>query len=1079
MPTPEEFLSLLEERQLVPESTIELMRKKIQKHGERVSAKSLAKYLVDTEVLSEDQVEELLSDGTEPQELPAEPEVDPLSNLSALTEAVGDEEEDSDGDLENGSKKRRRSTRHKHLKKAKGNEFDSPLILLGFGGLAVLVVIGGILYYLLNSETGEEKLRNAQSAYEAGSYSQAIQDFSEFVEDFPSHAGISTARVQLVIAKLRQLVESRKYENGLAVAEELIPSIEDETDFNIAQGDLATLLPKIAEGLSLEAEKLSESGELDQTSGLVKKTTAALTLVGNNKYVPKSLRDDIQLAAIQETLARIERRRISLEALNASLGSMNKAITAGSPRDAYQVYTDLLARHPELVENEKLVSVLAQVAESEKESLSFTKETSSSVSEERPTGITASVAVGNQTKQGLANANGGTFVSVHGGVAYGVKADDGSLLWRRYVGVGTRRTDVIYLGNDILLIDNQFNDLLRLNATTGKLVWRTAIDANSTNPVVVKNRILFGSDSGRLQVFDLSTGERQGHVAMAQPLRAPVAFDEKRNTVYLAGEHSSLYSLDADSLACTSVFHLGHRSGGVLLAPVAISGKLAILENTGFETATLHLLEMGPEGEILGSLANERIEGTCDTPAITFGRRLIVASQLGEVRIFEISAEGSEREPIRELANRPAGRQKSGSRFLAATKQGIWVAGNRLTRSDVSLSDSRLIVEQLNETYERDQFVGPIQARGNVLLHSRMPYGTSYVALTATDLESGTTVWQTNVSLTPAAPVIVSSTLKGILLADEIGGLFLLDGAAIQAGSISKPIMQNRIDTPLNDSAILANGSVVATVSGSERCVPIDPQASRPLRAYKLDGKLACPPTAMGSGWLAPLSMGQILLLDLEGDTISTPFQASAVPNQRIGWLKPGVGELSGRQTAVVPESSGTIYCLQLTDDQRSLEEVAKVKEEGIKPNSGAAILKNRALFGVEDGKIGIVPLPNMDGIDTVSVGGNVAWGPFAINETIILATDTQKLVGINPVANRVSWSVPLENGLPIGNPLIEPSGVMLATQRGELLILNPDTGNFIKSVIVGQSLSSGPVPYGNRVLLTTEDAALLVVNHP
>ena len=152
MPTPEEFLSLLEERQLVPEATIELMRKKNQKHGDRVSAKSLAKYLVDTEVLSEEQLEELLSDGSESEEVLADPEIRQLDKkLAALADAAGEGEEE---DIDDGSKKRRRSTRHKHLKKAKGNEFDSPLILLGFGGLAVLLVIGGILYYLLNSETG-------------------------------------------------------------------------------------------------------------------------------------------------------------------------------------------------------------------------------------------------------------------------------------------------------------------------------------------------------------------------------------------------------------------------------------------------------------------------------------------------------------------------------------------------------------------------------------------------------------------------------------------------------------------------------------------------------------------------------------------------------------------------------------------------------------------------------------------------------------------------------------------------------------------------------------------------------------
>ena len=56
----EEFVDLLEQRQLVPASIVRQVREKIRKGDRRITARSLLKYLVKKELLNHSQAKQLL-----------------------------------------------------------------------------------------------------------------------------------------------------------------------------------------------------------------------------------------------------------------------------------------------------------------------------------------------------------------------------------------------------------------------------------------------------------------------------------------------------------------------------------------------------------------------------------------------------------------------------------------------------------------------------------------------------------------------------------------------------------------------------------------------------------------------------------------------------------------------------------------------------------------------------------------------------------------------------------------------------------------------------------------------------------
>jgi hypothetical protein len=179
--------------------------------------------------------------------------VRPIASRSQGREAAGAAVDltDSQGAPQPRLKERERVKKKQRRK----NQWDSPLLLIGGGALAVLILCGVTVTLILNWDSGDDQLKQARGAAANGAYAQAITLYDAFLAKFPHHPEWSKARVQLAMVKLRSDTEGQNYEAALKTAQDELTAIENEPKFDEAHAELAALLPKIARGLADEAEK--------------------------------------------------------------------------------------------------------------------------------------------------------------------------------------------------------------------------------------------------------------------------------------------------------------------------------------------------------------------------------------------------------------------------------------------------------------------------------------------------------------------------------------------------------------------------------------------------------------------------------------------------------------------------------------------------------------------------------------------------------------------------------------------------------------------------------------------------------
>ena len=1089
MKNADQFIDELERQELVPEEITRRLRRKASSASGGLSAQSVAKYLVKKEFITaevagkllvaitkDDRIERsektpTLDKGPDPAEKPelSEPlATDPLEQAAAEADSGGVSVAEEAGKYG--------SRRHKHLKKAKGNEFDSPLMLIGGCALALLLLVGGGLFYLLSTESGDELLNNAESSFQSQSYSQSIAEFERFIKDFPTHGGFSKAKVMLAVARLRQAVETNgDFELSLGVAEEVIPTIEDEPEFGIAQGDLASLLPRIAKGLAEKAEFASESETPEDAGPLVEKTQAALTFVGNTKYVPKSLRDDADLAVIREILARIERREESRKDLVETIAGMSKATDGGDPREAYVLHTSLLKKRQELRSDEKLLEALTTALNSEQGSIRYVQESTTAATDDRESGVLTTVASATQRVEGTAKAEG-VFVTIQGGVAYGLDARQGKLLWRRPVGVGTKVVQPVYVDNDILLVDHRYNELLRLSGTNGTLQWRIELGDAINAPVLSKDQILATVESGRLFVIDPSSGAQQGYINFAQSLRGAPCVDTRSKRIYLAGEHSSLYTINSNTFECLGVTYVGHSPGSIQTQPLLITSKLVLVENTGLESSVIRVHRLDESGIADEQIALERLEGVCYTKPQALGRRLFVATDAGEARLYEFTVDSGS-DPMSLLALRPAGRQERGPRYLSANRLGLWIADQGIGRFVPSIANKRLVSQQIGNPCPADSFAGPLVENGQTLLHTRRRMNVPGLFVAATDTKSGKIIWETHLGIQPAGLPFVSNEPRGVFVADMLGSHRVLtrENISSKVSNDSNPIIATKAFDQLTP---LGSGQFVFT--GLDRAdYQIVSADSQVPNKDDLFGPLASEVTTIGESWLAPLLIGQIHCFDNQGNPSAAPFQPPLSPGQEIRWLPLGTGQVEGQNMIVAATQDGELFALELTQGGSPELAMRSTATVGDFPVSRGAIAGGHGLFILKSGKIGLFGLPELTEPKLVDPESRVVWGPFAVGDLAIMATESSELIAVDPTQSSIAWRVPLESGMPVGKPLLESDTLTLVTEGGQCLSFAPASGELQGSTSLGELPGSGPSPYGDRLLIYANDSTLLVIKRP
>ncbi len=1122
--TADEFIDVLEAQQLLPSALLEKLREKA--NGPKaLSAKALAKFLVDKGHLTKHQATNALTASppkavatkapakkSQPNEKPAKPQRDkrpekrpekpandplgglpdlgsPLDDLGDLgspldglsgdggfgsnplggSPLAGEEPAKKGESTKKGSKKKKKSKSGK-----KSNEWDSPLLLIGSGALVLLVIAAVVMYVIMNWETGDKLLEEAQKLRSTGSYTNAIQNYERFVEKFPQHDQASKARVELAMVRIRRAVEGKNFESALTIAKDELKAVDNEPDFGSAEEELSALLPAIAQGLAKLAD---ESEDSEKTKELASQATEALALSENTRYVPTTRRDAGELNEVRETLTRIDRRQAAQTSLAETIVAIDDAIAAGDTRGAYDAQSALVKQHPVLATDDKLTEALLRISKAEQSAVKFVAEALSAETTERPTAVLATIALANQRIEGTAPTSG-PFVIAHRGAVYGIDSANGKLMWRRYIGPQLALREPVRLGDDVLLFDSLNQELLRLDAADGKLRWRLTLGEMVAQPVVADNRAYLASEAGKLHVVDLASGTREGFVQFAQPLRTAPSVDTSGGRIYLTGDHSSLYTLALADLSSLGVTFTGHAASTISAPPALVLNKLALAENDGAQSSRLRVFSLDREGLVEKEVAAARLEGLVLQQPVVSGRRFVVNTDRGTLAVYDVnpSAEG---EALTQLASQTERASQSFLRYAALDDRNIWYASRDLSKLVVAPTGNRVVVQEISDDYRGSTFAGPLVVRDGVLLHARQRGNTAALTITATTTSNGKTVWETDLASPPAGGVIASQQPVSLALAGSDGSVYLFDRDAIKSRVLNKALPgPSEPIPPLKSGLALSDGAAVFASTGSQRALRLNPGEAKPLSIVDLPGPLACPPAALGRGWLAPLALGQVQYLDsATGKELAGGFQPPLPPGAKKTWLP--VAPIEGEVPQfVISDGLEKIYLVELDANGAFLAAVQEAEVGTASLATRLVAMGDRVFAGSNDGRLVSFALPTLQSAERVELQSKVAWGPYIAGDLLLVATESGQLFGVGADGQKV-WQRDSPADDYVGEPLVVGGEIVLTFASGQLVSLSAADGSTSGIADAKQPFVGGAQLLEQKFVVATQDGSILVINTP
>lgn len=951
----------------------------------------------------------------------------------------------------------------KRSPKPKRATWDSFLFLWGGGLLLVLLILTPVLWWLINRESGDDALAQAQTDYRNGAYTQAINKFNHYLENHQGHPGNGQARVQRSIAQLWQAVQGGgDWTKHLALAQEKLKELANEAEFGEARSELAGLLPRIAEGLANEARDQKQQPLVDQAR-------QAVALV--NDFVPKTQRPTALLGEIEASLALTEQTLRRDTALAEAIKAIDAALAANQAAEAYDLRRQLVKSYPDTAADPGLLEAMLRVTQAQQAAVQVTPAGRAAETGD-PAGPVARVVVPTRVEgAGAPGVEGRVLSALAGGAAYGVDAASGQVLWRRYVGFdATVPPQPIERSpaSDVALIDPARGELARLDARTGTLRWRQTLEGPlGIAPLSVGPRVLVATTAGQLHRLDAASGQLVDTITLPQELAVAPAADERGQQLYQFAAHSSLFVLSADDGRCLEVLYTGHAQGTLRAPPVVFSGPnfryVIVGENRGLHDGVLRVFAAGAEGTGLKLAQEVPLEGHVTQSPTIDGRLLHLVTDRGAIYALELGP--PERgAPLTSIIAQPAEGPDHAPRFALIRGNRYLIADRQLTRYNLLTAAGRL--EARGRTNRGDRFLQPLLLEGDVLFHVREAAGRPGVTVSAVKADDATTLWETRLATPPAGPPLWRPAQGEWWTLNAAGELFAsgAEGPSQYLGQV--PLGDAPAEWPLvvDEQTVLAGGAPGTT------SVSVWKGTAREAQQLPLPGPLASLPRATPAGLVCALSSGEAFRLALEtGRADAAPFQPPQEPGQATRWVRPGVtaaGEL------VLSANSRLYRVARVAEPEPHWQAVAQTDLSA--PIATPLAAAGDFAYGGDDSQtLWSFRLSDLERGESWRLPAPITWGPESLGEQVFVATADRQLHCFNG-SGQVAWQQPLGAGPLAGRPVVAGGELLVATADGLVRRLSLADGSTTAQLEVGQPLA-GMAPGGEGKLgLVTTDGALL-----
>ena len=962
-----------------------------------------------------------------------------------------------------------------------GNIWDSKYLLIGGGALLIISLAGFFMWRSLNSGNAAAFFKNAEEHYQEERYSQAVEAYEKFLKKFPKDENASTARVKSAMSRLRITVSTSNDPNqAMETSLEILPTIEEEEAFSEIRVELADLLPQIAEKFIDAAEQSSG----DQAKDLVDKTNKCMQeLVGNPTYIPSKLMRNIdtRLEPIRERLTEVERAIEREGALAEALADITRALGEGKTRSANETRKKLIDKYPRLEAHKDVKQAALDISAKEKELVTVKDVDVKAETQERK--ASKEVVPSSTTGKKIAELeNQVAFVRAKNAV-YGIEMSSGKVLWRRYIGNDAHGFDPVSIGTegDALLVDHQNKEVVRVNAKTGKLVWRQLIKEPITACTVADDRLLVTTRPGRVINLDPKTGNSTRMASLPVPLAVGALMTDRRPQIYQVGAHSNVYALDKDSLECSEVYYIGHKAGTIDVPAIFHLGHLFICENRGSNFSEVHVLSTDRKGLKLTKAGKAiRMKGKVLVPPVIYGRNVLVVTDLGEVKMLKLDSAEDGTRSVATMFTLPPRPQQARIGYPMAFNGQLWLGDDMLTQYKVQLSRSQF--SQNWDKFRGDTFVAPMQRFGNVILLVRQPAGSTGVAVSTIVPSSGDTIWETRVAVPGNVRVGEGGSVEALSAA---GDLYRFNQGV--PGGVATPTHSAKLKqaAAFTKTMTVAGGQIVlAPPNRARHLVLYSPKATNQMKLVELGipGESSAAPIPFDKGVVFPMSNGQIFLVDpTTGKQLAHPFQPALAATDFYKWGDPVL--LPGNEF-VIGNEQGLLFVVTLKKGPPSpyLSEIAQLDTKMPWYRPMVAVGENLFLVKRAKGHDEIITYKRDEVAEsgfkpgkTFALKGRVAWGPVKVGDQVFVAGDVDGLTCFN--TEKQLWQAPLDTGYPSGPPIQAGADFLLTSISGIVTRINGASGKTIgKPQQLPEPLGAGGVVVSNQAILCGTDGVLHIL---
>lgn len=265
----------------------------------------------------------------------------------------------------------------------------------------------------------------------------------------------------------------------------------------------------------------------------------------------------------------------------------------------------------------------------------------------------------------------------------------------------------------------------------------------------------------------------------------------------------------------------------------------------------------------------------------------------------------------------------------------------------------------------------------------------------------------------------------------------------------------------------------------------LDANTGATLWTRKMDNPMTGSPTIKDGRLFVTSNNNEVFAMDLATGTVEWSDQAIAETARVLGSPSPAAVE----DIVVVPYSSGEVIAY-LASNGRRLWDDALSRPGRFTPISSINDIAARPVLAG-----GLVIAANQSGVTAAIDGrsGNRVWvqaigstqAPAVVGDYVFVMGTDGVLAALSANTGQVFWATQLQEyrdekdqkgRISYSGPLVASGRIITISSRGDLFAFDPQTGNEIASLDLGDSVFLEPIAVGDKLYVLTDEARLIAI---